>query len=382
MFNTRLKFINMNKLNEHYLNIMSDNKEENYIFGTMYVDINKGNTYFITTYIPNYIENKTTIFDNNNQQIICLEYFSNFLFNLSIFLIREKETPNKPFKKFAYKLNNNDNQFCFINTLDKPIEIESSKLKYDLIDAKHPKLFKICIISIDIDIKHIENIYIGASVYSKQKNLYGIVSHIEQNDDKCNIIVIPSYTINNILKNIKNNVLCNIWLDIDEKGCITKIYDNDIIDKLNINDKISKINNKKVDGSLIYDETINLNIPIQTYLWYDQYNKKKEIFKIEVERKNKKIFVDYEYKSIDEIMMIDFNHNKDRTNLSFELIDYLVDNDIYIKNSYMEQVFREPFNKKINNSISLSFLIKNDKYDLNSLLISESKDVTFIDLVE
>jgi hypothetical protein len=374
----------MNKLNEHYLNIMSDNKEENYIFGTMYV--NKGNTYFITTYIPNYIENKTIIFDEDNKEIICLEYFSNFLFNLSIFLIR-KEIVNKPFKNFAYKLNNNDNQFCFINTLDKPIEIELSKLKYNLIDGKHPKLFKICIISIDIDIKHIENIFIGASVYSKQKKLYGIVSHIEQNDDKYYIIVIPSYTINKFLTNIKNNVLCNIWLDIDDKGCITKIYDNDIIDKLDINDKISKINNKKVDGSLIYDETINLDIPVQTYLWYNQYNNKKEIFKIEVERKNKKIVVDYEYKSIDNIMMIDFNHNKKK--LSFELIDYLVDNDIYIQNSYMEQVFREPFNKKINSSISTFVFDDKDIYDLNSLLIckmeltsGKNKDITFIDLVE
>lgn len=387
-------------IEEYYINGASHTIVEMFQYGII---INTNNiNYICTTYFPNC--NTSDISDNNYKifyndiEISYDECYKQYMFNLIIFKINI--IPNV----YYYTINNYNGNVIyrkkncgFIQTNKQLIEIPLSKFEYKLTDAKHPKLPKLLMLTIKFNTicsatnesgmtNYLDIINPGNAVYKILNDnivLLGIVSHIDlqEEDDYFEIIIIPTYTIIKMIKYIKENTLNNIWYNIQD-GIIIEKYNNNNFQQLMIGDIINKINEKYVKNGLINIPILNYNVPLQTYIWYNQYVNKHLDFKIQIDRNSVMINVIYPYKDINTIMPIYFSHNNDSLineikyfnnykitlqNMSFELIDYLTENDILISNKFMDIIFENPFNHKINNVIITNIMLEEDNVKENGI---------------
>lgn len=410
------KFIGTS-IDEYYIRGITSKIIEIFQYGII-ININNIN-YICTTYLPN--GENCKIFYNDNE-IIFTECFKQYLFNINIYKV------DNIFNMKHFHIKNcignikptKNNTNAYIQTSTELIKIPLIKLNYELNDAKHPSLPKIIVLSIKIDdtiglkSNYINIIHPGNTIYRIFNNkliLLGIVSHLINNDTEIEIIIIPSYTLIQTIKLIKNNKLNNIWNKIED-GKIISNYNNFNYKKIMIGDTITKLNNNDVINGEINIKSLNINVPIQTYIWYNQYENKQSKFFITIERTINicridqtnqyiSLTVEYPYKDIDTIMPLYFNHNIETfsnkikhpkefneydvtyQNLSFELIDYLTENDIYIKNNFINIIFNDPFNHKINSVIITNINFMKSNYDFLINIINNKQQTSFnIDLLQ
>jgi hypothetical protein len=368
----------------------------------------------VTTYIH---DNRPKIHYNN----VLIDYhaiFSGYLFNLTAINIMNNKIQNTTvynLSHFNYNIHSiKTNYYVSINKEDTNKCINLNNLEYDTIDAIHSKLPKILIISaylendLHADIICPGNI-VESSINCQNSKFIGIVSHIELDDqNKYKIIIIPSYVIAQYLLNIQNKNVTNIWCDINENNVVTKVYKNSK-SNIKVGDIINKVNDQLVIKGLVYIKKLNIYVPLQTYLWYHQYDKKyKYIYYLNITRNCIKSNISYDYITINDILAINFNHNVSFTeyyfkqksnlykiklqNISYELIDYLVDKNIVIGNDYIDTIFENPFDVKIDSIIITEIINKNeesnlcknefDNYNLLSILMIDQLELIKLNLYQ
>lgn len=320
--------------------------------------------YIVTTYLPT---NDIKISSNDiNFNVSGL--YSNFLFNLSIFKIDDKIITNNVYgnRNFCLKLNkSNKNNNMFILNETKDVNITSCELKYELYQ-KFDFIPETLIIKTYVeDHTGIDSGCAVIKIDKKNTHLIGIVSHIEfdSETDKYIIYIIPCYTIIKAIKNFNYDKLSNLWLDINENNVVTNIKSTyKCYSSINVGDTINKIDNCDIINGKIHVKTINMNIPVSTYLWYNQHIKKANTFSVLINDKN---ILEIEYKTVDDILTVNFQHNKshyeynidiNKTNyfinlqcLSYELMDYMISKDVYIDNETVFNMFENPYRSKIKN---------------------------------
>lgn len=403
--------IKINSPSNYYLNDKSVDVEK-FINGVI---INMENiNYIITSYLP-------TVHVNiyyENIPLAVNEMYNNFLFNITVIELVNDDINNSEFlgryklssvvyklKSVCYKLNKKNNNPLFL-TKNGPINISWDQINYDFY-SKIDFLPEQLIISVCISKNKVNGLMIGnelIKIYNTYKYLLGIVSEIELIDDNnVKIRILPSYVINLFLKAIKNNTIKikqnnigNLWLNINDDGIITDIYSNKLLKNKNFNicegNKIIKVNNHNVLNGKIYVSLLGLNVPIKTYMWYFQLEKKNNDFiNINIINYNKTIKL-YLH-NLNNVLTVDFYHEHmfyDKTindkyvniqKMSFELIDYLASNNIYIENKLVYYLFEKPFNEKINNMIVSNHNLFEDYTLLDSLIrYTEDKQLNIYEI--
>jgi len=320
--------------------------------------------YIVTTYLPTN-EIKISVHDVNYD----IEgIYSNFLFNLSIFRLNDKNIINNNVyvnRNFCMKLNNkNTNKILILNETND-VDISTCELKYELY-----KKFEFIpdILMIKTYVEDHDGIDSGCAVirtHKKHTQLLGIVSHIEYLDEenRYSVYIIPSYAILKCIKNFDVDKLSNLWLDINENNIVTNLNSTyKCYSSINVGDTINKINNCDVINGKIHVKTINMDLPVGTYLWYNQNIKKINVFNVLL---NDKDIIEIEYKTLDDVLTVNFQHNKLHSEynidingttyfiniqcLSYELIDYMITKDVYIENEITYNMFENPYGSKIKN---------------------------------
>lgn len=369
-----------NDPNYYYLNVGSEKKE--YFLNGIIININNIN-YIVTTYLPTNeisISYNDVIFDVKNS-------YSNLLFNLSAFEITDQNISNLNVyghKNVCLKLNFNDK--TSIKVLNENLDVDiTNQLSYDLYNKYD---FLPPTILIKSHVNNHEGIDSGCAVvkyYNNKSQLIGIISHLEIGvDDDYILYIIPCYTIIKFIKHmLTTNKLTNLWLDIDENNTVINIKSkHKCYSVVQIGDIINKIDTQDVINGKIHIKDINYNVPFSTYLWYNQHVKKANKFQALFNQKDI-IFIDY--KLVNDVLTTSFIHDKlyltlitsecriNIQTLSYELLNYMIDRDVYIDNEITYDMFESPFGDKIPNIIITNHDVFRDVTILDAL--SESNDI-------
>ena len=207
-----------------------------------------------------------------------------------------------------------------------------------------------------IDQSIIDDIITGLPIYSNDKFI-GII----YNYTKEHIIIIPNI---NIELNLYNTKLSNIYIDTDldltnNKTIIKQSY----ISNLHIGDQINMIDDLHINNqSMIFYDKLMIDIPINTYIWYQLI--KSNIFKFNIKRNDKILNLDINSKRLDK--QISFTVN-DRTeckiinNIIFAkanllMIEWLIENNIIFKNYLYLSYSIDPFYHHKNNYIMIGII--------------------------
>ena len=246
-----------------------------------------------------------------------------------------------------FKLDTINNNDIIIKTIEDDIIISRNN-NIVFKNIKNPNIYPL--IWIESNINNEDKIIPGTPVYDKTNILVGIVYNI--NDSFANII--PNITINKILS---DDPLSNIYFDYHETDNPSNILINKIYStskNILIGDLICSVDDKPIKNGFVDFKTIDISIPLHTYLWYStikehtfdiirNYNYLRTTFKTE--------------KLLDHIMPsneIDTNYiikdNMIFCELNLLLIEWLVQNEIKLKNITYLQYFETPFFKSKNNT--------------------------------
>jgi hypothetical protein len=376
--------LNIQSPNQYYLNNQLENTDI-FINGVI---INIANVnYIVTTYLPT--DEVCINCDDINFNIN--KIYRNFLLNLSIFELSDKNITGINVygnNNFYLKLDFNNKKCIKILNETCNVDISSCELTYELFNQFD---FLPSTLLIKINVDDCTGIDKGCAVVkfnNKRNQLLGVVSHIETDyTDKYVVYIIPLYVILRSIKNINNCKLTNLWLNIDENNMVTNINTTyKSYSAINVGDTIDKINNEDVKNGKIYAKEINMYLPVQTYLWYNQCTKKSTKFNVLINQKNSQSI---DCKTIDDVLAINFDHDRVYSNyaieingnaynievqgLSYELLDFMISKDIYIDNNMTYMMFEQPYGKKIKNLIVTNHDIFRDV--TLSIAISENNDI-------
>jgi hypothetical protein len=214
-----------------------------------------------------------------------------------------------------------------------------------------------------LDNSKYDKIISGTPIFNAENTFLGFTYTINNHI----INIIPAITINKILT---NNVMSNIFFDYhiddsnkynDPYACLTvnKIYST--TKNILIGDIIYLIDNKPVlTDELINFKMININIPINTYLWYSV--RSEHIFTVIRNMKMVKISLRSEplLNKITPTMTIETNHIiKDNIifcELNLLLIEWLIQNGIVLKNITYLRYTENPYFKSKNNCLFVGLI--------------------------
>jgi hypothetical protein len=143
-------------------------------------------------------------------------------------------------KKCKYKMPKSD-ELLFIKTNDTVVTLTNAEVIYlNLFDI--PTNPKNIYIKLDIFEGTVEQSMSGSPVFDKNNFLVGIFA--KKNDIDRSVYIIPMYILIKSLTKLNNNSIYSVD------------YDN----------VIHKINNIKIDNNFIFHKSMNISIPISTYL--------------------------------------------------------------------------------------------------------------------
>jgi hypothetical protein len=268
-------------------------------------------------------------------------------------------TVNHDFKEYINFNSINTNLSLDFNTyikqIDKTnIEIINTNIIFENIMNENIYPF-VWLNGIITNIDLLDTIIPGLPIYSNDIFI-GIVYNL--NDNIINII--PNI---NIILNLNNKPLSNIFFDYDliVKQSYTKKTNN-----LQIGDVINSINDIKINKSSIYYDKLNIDIPINTYIWYEAiyYN----VFNFLITRNNKKMNININTEKLNNKISFDINTISEwniidkfifiKPNLL--MIEWLIENDIILKNYLYLSYIINPYYKIKNNYL----LIELSKYNI------------------
>lgn len=326
----------------YYFNTLTKT-EDTYCNGIM-MNVNKIN-YYVTTYIPidKNIRNNTLKINNDIKMDIPNEQITaDFYVNMTAIKMNNSI---KDIEIFAYKtIKKNLTNLKNINVItNKKENIGIKELKYCLHETC-PILPKLIMITAKlIDNTNDINIYTGNVVMCENK-LIGVISHMETETDATEVIIyiIPGYMIYKWLSS-KQNKLTFIHPTITNRMLKDKnIFELNIIDV--IGNKKSKINNWK-NGYITDNQMGTFQIPFETYLLYNRYDTTNHKLELCSLQESREITEHIDFKTSDDLA-IDIYHNRRNiqqvkyetnkigyiNNISLEMLDYLIRNNIYVMN--------------------------------------------------
>jgi hypothetical protein len=217
-----------------------------------------------------------------------------------------------------------------------------------------------------------DNIILGSPIYANDKFI-GIIYNIVDNviNIICNI---------NIIMNLSNNKLSNIYFDIDQ-SIITKIYSNKY-NNLNIGDSIYKIDDICINDDQILYTKLDIDIPINTYIWYESIYS--NIFKFTIKRDDRILNLNIKTEQLENKLSVTINNNSEYkiinniifTKINLLMIEWLTKNNIIFKNYLYLLYLINPFYKNKDNYIIIG-IIDIDKHPINikKLIEPYSKEI-------
>lgn len=214
----------------------------------------------------------------------------------------------------------------------------------------------ILIISTKINTKNI----INNGIMLCDKKIIGIISENNNNT----IYGIPNYIINKFITLFSTNRyinLPNLYFDLNH-NTITNLPKLNEYSNFKINDTIVKINDIIVSNGYIFDNNINLNIPLKMYIM--MYFNINDTIKFVLKRNDKIITIDYKLEYYNNKLYIPYTNTDSKIFLR-------VNNDIYIKlyENVLEQLLL--YNYDVNKLLNM--FVFNNLNNKNKCMIKINK---------
>lgn len=385
---------------DEYYTSSEINTEETILNYGVIITTENGN-YYVTTFIPNYIKITSYKFNGNKYKIDKIH--ANYYHNLTAILL---ETQCVDIKSFDINLDiqfiiKNDIYVMMSGVIEDAVTLPKSMVNYtynfnvtknkcNIVD-KMKLIINLNGSSIDIDLT---SIYPGNAICDESNlKLLGIIESVEYVNEEYVINVVPMYVIGNWLKTDMSSSTYNMYVELDDNNSITNIYDS--ISDLHIEDVILSINEIPVNTfGMMTDNKLMLDISMMMYIYYN-YGAR-DVLQLLCLRNDEIINITCKLSSLDNVMQMPYNNvqycceinNYKIKTLSIEMLNYLMEKNIYLKNKQINGFYDAPFNTihdisfaYITNDISLQHVhsqINQIKYNFTDLIKKNNDDPKMI----